>query len=72
MPTAAFGTVVLSPGEDVGGGLNPSSPVQYKEFHVGVEGMNTDTQVRNHLSPRGLVGFRKDCGVLVTYDVQEL
>ena len=31
--------------------------VQYKELDVEVEGMNTDTQVRNHLSPKGLVGF---------------
>ena len=56
MATAAFGTTILEPGEEVGGGVNHSSKtVQALEEEV--EGMGADTQVRNHLSPKGLVGL---------------
>ena len=51
-----FGPTVLSPGEEVGGGVNPSSSTIVQEEGLDV-GMDAATQVRNHLSPRGLVGF---------------
>ena len=53
---APFGTTVLSPGEEVGGGVNPSSSTIVQEEGLDV-GMGTATQGRNRLSPRGLVGF---------------
>ena len=53
---AVFGPTVLSPGEEVGGGVNPSSSIILQE--EGLDGgIGTATQARNHLSPRGLVGF---------------
>ena len=52
-----FGPTVLSPGEEVGGGVNPSSSAIVQEEGLDV-GMGLATQGRNHLSPRGLVGFQ--------------
>ena len=55
MATGAFGTTVLSPGEEVGG-VNPSSSIIVQEEGLDV-GIGIATQARNHLSPRGLVGL---------------
>ena len=41
---------------EVGGGVNPSSSTIVQEEGLDV-GMDAATQARNHLSPRGLVGF---------------
>ena len=58
MATTAFGTTVLSPGEEVGGGVTPPSSTIVQE--EGLDGgMDAATQARNHLSPRGLVGLMK-------------
>ena len=42
-----------------GGGVNPSSSTIVQEEGLDV-GMDAATQGRNHLSPRGLVGFKQN------------
>ena len=65
MVTGAKETLVQSPGEEVGGGLNPSSR-DLEGCGVGGnwkdEGMRLDSQSLNHLSPGGLVGFSRVVG----------
>ena len=45
-----------------GGGGRRGKPLlqgSWRKLEDQVEGMNAETQVRNHLSPRGLVGFKE-------------